>query len=412
MSHRFLDLVVYFSKRAPFLLGRKGVDMACGLIVFAVLARKLSVPDFAVYSLALSVVGIARASSLPGIGNALSQCFARGHTGDFGRATILSLATSLLGSLGLGIGAWLHLKAGDDAMAQALMATAIGFPLHAGLQYWRNTFVGSDLFGHLMVLDSLSSVIRTGAVIACVFLYPDQLFPLVLAAMLGPAVVNVGATIWQWIRLPRGGEREPGALKYGALVSLYELPALVVEQVDRLVLFYFVSPEALAIYMAALRIPVLMRSVTAEAIAALSPLFATQSNYTGSLHQFSVRLSLAILAGSLFAALAIVPWLLPLLAGPKYEGAVIYAQILTAGVAAGTLGQIYFRFVKSQLNSRLYLHITLAQAAVDIHTVLILTYFFGMEGAVAAFILKGVVNSMLTGVLVRRRYSVTEPEGS
>ena len=47
MVYSFRELSAYMGKRAPYLLARKGIQIALGLAVFAVLTRVLSKEEFA-----------------------------------------------------------------------------------------------------------------------------------------------------------------------------------------------------------------------------------------------------------------------------------------------------------------------------------------------------------------------------
>tara|TARA_R110002012_G_scaffold220384_2_gene391879 strand:- start:2175 stop:3335 length:1161 start_codon:yes stop_codon:yes gene_type:complete len=378
------------------------------MATFAVLARALSPENFAIYTLILGLISFVRLTSLPGIGNALAQSFARGHRGDFGRAVILSAKTSLLGMLVLAIAAWWHMYTGDSNMASALLAASIGFPLYSGFLYWRNTLVGDEQYWRLLFFDSASFTLRSIAVSVCAFTFPQYIFIVIILALLAPGLVNLFATFWQARQIPASASREPDALRYGIKVSMYEIPSLAVQQLDRIALFYFISPEALAIYSVAVRIPQLLQAMIGEAIAVLGPVFARRENYDRSLHRFTFLITVTLLIACLLFSLIAIPYILPILTGQKYGESILYAQILTTGIATGTIGQIYFRYVKSKLDSKAFLQITLSQAAIDGPTILLLTFYFGIKGAVAAFILKGVTISLITSFVIYRKYHQKE----
>lgn len=400
-------LAVYLGRRVPYLAIRKGVEVGSGLVVFSVLARLLSREDFAIYTLVLTLVSVVRVTSLPGLGNALTQSFARGRCGGFRKATWLSLVGSTVGGFLLLGAAWWHAGIGDESMTTALLAAGIGFPLYSGLLYWRNTAVGREQYGRLLLFDSASFLLRTAAIAACAFAFRGDLFPVILAALLAPAAVNLAATILQARDVSPNAEIEPGATRYGLQASLYELPALLAQRLDQIALFYLITPEALALYAVALRFPILIQAVMGEIIAVLGPVFARETGYTPLLRRFSLLVGLAFFGFCAVLALTVIPYLLPLVAGPKYEGAIIYAQILMVGAAAGTVGQIHFRFVKSQLRSGPLLEIVLARSAISVLIILTLTYLFGLEGVVAAFIINGLVSSTVTTLLARKRFSTS-----
>lgn len=374
------------------------------MALFAILARNLSPENFAIYTLILGLISFVRLTSLPGIGNALAQSFARGHRGDFSRAVLLSAKTSLLGMFALAAAAWWHMYTGEKTMAAGLLAASIGFPLYSGLLYWRNTLVGDEQYWWLLLFDGTSFTLRAITVSASAFIFPQHIFLIILVALLAPGLVNIFATLWQARRIPKIASREPQALRYGLKVSMYEIPSLAVQQLDRIALFYFISPEALAVYSVAIRIPQLLQAMIAEAIAVLGPIFARRENYDQSLHKFTFLITTTLLIACLIFSLIGIPYILPLLSGPQYADSILYAQILTTGIATGTIGQIYFRYVKSKLDSRAFLQITLSQAAIDGPTILLLTFYFGIHGAVAAFILKGITISLITGFVVYRKY--------
>ncbi|OKH87452.1 lipopolysaccharide biosynthesis protein [Thalassospira sp. TSL5-1] len=404
MALKLNSLAYHFGKQAPVLVGRKIAELVCGMATFAILARELSPENFAIYTLILGLISFVRLTSLPGIGNALAQSFARGHKGDFRRAVLLSAKTSLLGMLALAAAAWWHMHTGDNTMAAGLLAASIGFPLYSGFLYWRNTLVGDEKYWRLLFFDGASFTLRTITVSACAFTFPQYIFPTILIALLAPGLVNIFATLWQTRQIPKSSTREPNALRYGVKVSMYEIPSLAVQQLDRIALFYFISPEALAVYSVAVRIPQLLQAMIGEAIAVLGPVFARRENYDQSLHRFTFIITATLLFGCFLFSLIAIPYILPLLSGPKYNDSIFYAQILTTGIATGTIGQIYFRYVKSKLDSKAFLQITLSQAAIDGPTILLLTFYFGIKGAVAAFILKGATISLITGFIVYRKY--------
>jgi len=392
------------SKRAPILIVRKGIEVLFGLVTFAILTRTLTKEQFAIYSLVFGFVSILRLTALPGLGTAVSQAFARGLPGGFRRAVKLSLLGSFIGAIIMLGGAWRHFYVEEVTTGQALLVAGVCFPLVVGLKFWRNAAMGSERYGRLLWFDSLSSALKCGAVILCAYLFPGLLFPVVIAAFIAPALINVVATIEQLFNVASDAEREPSSVEYGIRTTIYQLPTVLAQQLDKLLLFYFVSPEALAVYTVALRIPELARTVVGETNATLGPVFAREHIYTRSLHHFSLKLWLLYGVVSTAGALFVVPYLLPMLAGKSYTGAVSYGQIMTVGVALGYLGDIQFRYIKSHLHSQIFFTITMTKAVFDCVLILGLAYYFGLAGVVAAYVLKNLGYTAITNAVIRFRY--------
>ncbi len=411
IEHTFFSLIRYMSIGAPLLITRKILQILLGTLTFAVLARVLTKEQFAIYTLAFTFITLFRLAALPGIGKAISQGFARGNTGGFRHALLLSLLCSFGGSLIIGsIGIWnYHNNSIETAIV--LLVTATLFPLQTGLLYWQDVLSGQERYGRLLAFEAVSFSLKTSGIITCALLFPDKLYLVVLAALFAPALVNAIATLFILREVPAIAKGEENAISYGVRITLYQIPTVLSTQLDKLVLFYYISPEALAVYSVAMRIPELSYGLIFEANATLGPLFARQKYYTKALKTFTSKLWLIYFGISVFGALFIVPLLIPLLAGKEYEEATVLAQIMTVGASFGFYGNIQFRFVKSQLDSKRYLYITVLSGSIDVILILSLIIMFGLPGAVAAFVLKRlcysiVVNSALSGKHISGKLSM------
>ena len=392
------------SKGAPFLVARKGIEVSFGLVTFAVLAHTLTKTQFAIYSLIFAFLAIARLTSFPGLGSAMAQAVARGRLGGFRRAQSISFLGAMIGSaILLGV-AWWHFDGVTSEVGEAFIIAALCFPLFAGITFWKPALIGAERYGRLLWFDGFGPALKCGAIVACAFLFPGLLYPIVIAALLAPAAVNIIAT-WDILRiLPKDAAREEGGIKYGLRISLYQLPAVIAAQLDKIVLFYFIAPEALAVYAVALRIPELARAVVGAINTTLAPVFARAESYTPEISRFSWKLWLLYMGISVLGAIFVIPWLLPLLSGPAYSDAVFFAQIMTIGVAFSYLSNIQFRFIRSRLDSAMYLKATLASALIDSVLILGLAFLFGLSGVIAAYILKGLIRSLFIERMMVKKY--------
>ncbi|GGK47002.1 lipopolysaccharide biosynthesis protein [Salinarimonas ramus] len=403
-------VVAFAAMRAPLLLGRKAIEIASGIAVFVVLARVLDPAEFAAQALVLAIADAARVFGLPGLGNAQAQGIARGAGGGYRRAIAISAAGAILGAALLAAAAALLGDADRALVSTALMAIAAAFLPWAGLTFWRNAAVGLDRYDVLFVADASGAVVRAGAVVACALAFEEPFLPVVLATVIVPGACNVLGILWSLRAVPRTGLEEAGATRYGVEVSVYELPALLAQNLDRLLLYWFVSPEALAVYVVALRVPSLLQAAVGEAIASLDPLLARTRRFGRDLKRVSLAASVMLAGACAFTALVVVPWLLPVLAGERYMDAIPYAQIMTAGVAVGMLGRLQFRFVRAQLDAATFLHLVLARAGISIATMLALVASLGVLGAALAFVLRDLFASLATAAIVGARYGKASRE--
>lgn len=401
-SFGFREVLGYMGRRAPLLLLRKVIEIAFGLSTLAVLARTLSQQEYAIYSLLFSYVAIARLTALPGLGQAVTQSFARGARGIYRPAVRLSLLGAGVGAALIAVGGGWSLLGGDVELGQMLLITALFFPLMGGLMLWREAALGAEDYWWFLAFEGGSNAVKGIAIIASAYLFPGMLLPVVVAALAAPAVTNVVATLVRIGGTPGLSHIEAGAIRYGLQVSAFQLPSVISQNLDKIFVFYLISPEALAIYVVAQRIPELARALVGDTNATLGPLFARANGYTAGMQAFSLRLWIVYLAVSAVGALVVVPWALPILAGDGYSDAVVLCQIMTVGIALEYLGNIQFRFVKSQMDSKSFLNITLMTSIVGIVLLVVFGLLWGVWGVVVSYVLKGASYSLITNCVVQK----------
>lgn len=401
-SFGFREVTAYMGRRAPLLLLRKLIEVVFGLATLAVLARTLTQEQYAIYSLLLSYMAVARLAALPGLGQAVTQSFARGARGIYRPAVWLSLLGSMVGAVLLAIVGWWSWSRGDSSLGEMLLIAALFFPFTMGLLLWREAALGAEDYWWFLVFDGGANAVKGVAIIAVALLFPGSLFLVVVSALAAPAISNVIATVVRIGGTPGSSRIEAGAIRYGLDVSVYQLPTVIAQNIDKMFLFYIISPEALAVYVVAQRIPELARALVGDVNATLGPLFARVQGYASGIHAFSMRLWFLYIAISIFGAVVVVPFALPIIAGKGYSDAVFICQVMTAFIALEYLGNIQFRFVKSQMDSKSFLHITLLTSIVGIVVVVALGSIWGLEGVVAAYVIKGASYSLITNYVVRK----------
>jgi len=389
---------------APILIIRKILQIIFGLITFAVVARTLSKEHFAIYSLVFSFIAILRLITFPGLGSATAQSFARGFGGSFKYAVKFSFLGSFLGAIVFLVISFWHFYIGKVETAQAFIITAFCFPFATGLIFWRNAAVGEERYIRLLLFDVLSTGLKCGSIIICAYLFPANLPLIVTAALVAPALINIFATWDQLKRIPSDAKIERGSLRYGFHITFYQLPTTLVQHLDKIILFYFISPTALAIYTVALRIPELIRTMVGEINATLGPIFARENTYTSALHQFSLKLFFLYLFLSVLVAFFAVPYVLRILVGSSYMSSIRFAQFMTIGVALGFLGDIRFRYIRSHLHSKNFLRVALSRALFDSLLIVMLVYCFGLKGAVVAYIIRNIAFSLITTAVMKFNY--------
>ena len=395
-------LQLYRGAASLFLL--RLIQLGAGLVATYFLARSMSLESFGEYNMILNAIGVLTIFSLSGLNNSIMQAVARGYAGTY-RATVpIAFGSSFLASAVLIVlGGWYY-REGHLQLAQGLLIAAFLFPLTHGLVQWKGVIIGNAKFGRLLFHDGLSSIMTYGLIVAVVLLYPGQYVLPIVIALIIPGIYNVLLTILSYHRIPRDAPVETANVRYGIQTSVFSSLGAIGSNLDRLLLFFFLSPTALALFVAAGRLPDLLSGAMQDVSAVLAPRLAKYESYTERLDRVFVLLSLIYGTAIVVLAFTAMPGLVVFLFGDAYADAVPYAQALTCSVAIGYLANLRFRYIRSQIDARSFRDITLISSAVRLAAFVILVPPFGLVGAVIAsfiyrFALMGVVR-----VAIRRHY--------
>jgi O-antigen/teichoic acid export membrane protein len=369
------------------------------------LARSMGKNEFGEYNMVLNAVGILTIFTLSGFNNSLMQAVARGYEGTFRAGVPLAFACSFIGSAILvGMSAY-YFVVGQTQMGWSLLVAALLFPFAHGLVQWKSLVTGRARFDQLLVHDGASSILTYGLIILSVHWYPGDYVVAITLTMFVPALYNVGLTLLNLRTIPREAPVEHQNLRYGLKTTLYSGFGAIGSNVDRVLLFFLLSPAALAIFVAASRIPDLLSGTIQDISAVLAPRLSKHAAYTKRLDRIFSVLSLAYGAAIVVFAFSALPKAVTLLFGDNYAEAIPYAQALACAVAMGNLANLRFRYIRSKIDARGFRDITLVSSIVRLLAFLVLVPPFGLLGAVVATFVYRLALMAVTQVVIKRHYA-------
>ncbi|MFZ2855861.1 MAG: oligosaccharide flippase family protein [Rhodocyclaceae bacterium] len=381
------------------------LQLAMGLAATYFLARSMSKEAFGEYNAALNAIGIVGVTALTGLNNSLMQAVARGHLGTFRAVVPIAFGGSCLGGGLLAIGGW-YLADASVTLASGYLFAALLFPFAHGLTQWKSMVVGQERFTSLLYYDGGSSVLTYGLVILSVLYWPGEyIFPIIMT-LLVPALYNIVLTAIEYRKVPRDACVEAQNVRYGIRTTLYSGLGAIGANVDRILLFWFMSPVALALFVAAGRIPDLLSAAMQDVAAVIAPRLAKHENYTKRVDWIFSLISMCYGVATIALAFLGIPVLLPLLFGSNYVDAVPYAQALTCSIAIGTLANFRFRYIRSRIDERGFRDITLVSSAVRVVAFLVLVPPFGIVGAVVAMFIYRLSLVLIVRTVIKRHYAV------
>jgi O-antigen/teichoic acid export membrane protein len=390
---------------AAALLLLRFIQLSSALAGTYFVARSMGKNEFGEYNMVLNSVGILTIFTLSGLNNSLMQAVARGYEGTFRACVPLAFACSFIGSaILLGMSAY-YFVLEQNQLGWSLSAAALLFPFAHGLVQWKSVIIGRARFEQLLVHDGASSILTYGLIIVSVRLYPGQyVFPIVLTVLV-PAFYNVGLTLLNLRAIRPEAPVEQQNVRYGMKITLYSGLGAIGSNLDRVLLFFLLSPAALATFVAASRIPDLLGGIIQDVSAVLAPRLSKHPAYTKRMDRIFSVLSLAYGAAIVVFAFSALPTAVKLLFGDNYAEAIPYAQALACAVAVGNLANLRFRYVRSRIDARGFRDITLFSSLVRLVAFLALVPPFGLVGAVVAAFIYRLALMGAARVVIKRHYA-------
>ena len=381
------------------------------IVVTYFLVRVLTENQFAEYTLIISYLSLFAAFSLPEIGNAVMQSTARGAPGLYFKAQRIMLGGTVLAGLIIAAVAWGHKMSGEygTTLYMGLLCAALLFPFYRGLTIWKNYRSGLNKFKELSILSSTAHIATNLAILFLLIGYDvsDYLL-LIIAYMLIPAGINIAMSLVDFastqIRTDKT-EPEDGMIEYGLKTSAYSALHTLAFRLDHFVLFYLISPEALALFAVANRIPEMLREVTQTLAAVLAPRFAKHSFMTREISKAITLYSLAIGSLIILVTFTIYPFFMTCLFGDLYSDSIFYSQIIMCSLVIGNVATLNFRYIRSQKDTRNYRNVILAISAIRILAIVILVPLFDIWGAVASIFVYRVSMTLMTHGIISKEYA-------
>jgi O-antigen/teichoic acid export membrane protein len=379
-------------------------QLITGLISIYFIARSLSKTSYGEYNMILNMIGLLGLTALTGLNNSLVQSVARGYLGTYKFVVPIAFGGSVFGGAGLmALGIW-QLLISETQIALGFMIAAILFPFAHGLTQWKSVIIGEERFRTLFLYESITSFINCTLVVICALIFPEQYIYLIFIVLIVPSVCNVVFTTLQYRNVHSKALVEPQSMKYGIRTTIYSGLGAIGSNIDRILIFLFLSPTALAIYVVATKIPDILSGVLQDFSAVLAPRLAKYSKYTVGIDNIFRLIAFIYMGVLLGVAFFVVPWMLPLLVGPKYEEAVPYAQALTCAVALGNHAQLRFRYIRSQIDEHSFRNIVLISSIVRLTAFLVLVPLFDIVGAVVSMFIYRITMSITVREMINRHY--------
>ena len=390
----------YIVFQGSWLLSGQVVGNAMSFLLVLVYGNLLSKQTYGDYRYVLSLAGIFMLTSLADMNSAVIRGVAQGFEGVYKRVIRTEITWGLLGSAGALVTAAYYYWRGNMLFGWAFVVAAIAVPFFDTSNTYLYIFAGKQRFDLQARYNILSRVVSAICVILTIVLTKNLLA--ILAGYYLPYIV-IGFVFGprEFKELALNDRTDEGVIRYGKHLSLLAAFSYAVNYLDSIIVFHLLGPIQLAIFSIA-QAPVSrvqgVFSVIPEI--ALPKLAQTEPGIMKRELPRKILKAMLITVPIALAYIVAVPfffrWFLP-----QYIDSIPFAQVL--GIPLAWYPGVLMNRALSAAGAtkKLYIYNT-AVSAVQLITIFVGVYLFGIAGAVVGRVAISLLGTLLLIPLVRR----------
>lgn len=391
---------VYIAEQSAYLtIGSiVGIFIAFGLS-FA-FAHLLSKETYGQYKYIISIVELLSISSLLGINTAVVRGVARGFEGTLKQGFKTKSKWGLIGSIAsiaVAIYFWIQ---GQTVFAVSFLIVTVFVSLFKSGEIYQFYLSGKKLFNKRTFYNTLTQFLASAAIVLTL-LFTRNLIILILVYFFSYTALRLFFFYWVIKKFKPNSTEDEETIRYGKHLSLMGVIGLISQQLDKILLFYFVGPVNLAIY--------------SFAVLPVEHLRTPFVNLTQiALPKFSVRpeeeIRKTLPKKLLKAVLLIVPIIIiyVVLAPyfykmffPQYVDSVRYSQLFSLVLLGFPATMMSFAIRAKMMTKELY-KLNVINPLIQIILLVILTPLYGLLGAILARLLCEVCQFITVGFYFRK----------
>jgi len=378
--------MTYLVKGSFWLLAGQAVNFVLALVLLWVFANLVSKEVYGEYRFLLTVVSLLALTSLNGTGVALTNSVALGMRATFFPLLRARIRYGLVGSAAALVGAGYYLWQGNTGLAQAFTLIALFVPFIESYTLYAAYLNGVKDFRLMAILHTLQRITTVSALVAAVIL-TQSVFWILCTYLIGMTLSFKAAQAWTLRTHPTNEDSDPGALTYAKHLSLMSIMRSGAQYLDKLALWYFAGPVAVAQYVVAIAMPNEIIAAFSQISRLALPKMSTRNKT--ELQQSMLRKIFIYFLAMLPVAITYV-LSAPLIFRtflPQYLDSVLFSQLATILIVAAPLGLLTQYFFATKHTTALYIINTL-EPIVLIGLYVILIPLYGIMGVIFASFLR------------------------
>jgi len=365
------------------------ISSLLGFGLTLVFANFLDKENYGVYKYIFSVYGLLGAVSFSSLDVLIVRAVSRGYDGILKKAFTYSLKWNvpyLFASLGVAIYYYLNI---NYPLAVAFCFIAILAPITTSYNVYSSFLNGKKDFRLISISNSVTSIVSA---ITTFFIIIYTQNPIIVVMGYFITHVITAAFYYSWtIKKYRPNDRfEEGSLSLGKHYSLMNVFTIVSQNIDKIIIFHFLGGASLAIYSFALAPVGQIQGLLKLFGPVYSPKILAQSkednkkNLPNKFWQIALIMIIPVVG-----YIIVAPYFYKIFF-PQYIEAIIFSQFYALILLTYGKKFIGIPTVVHLPKKKLYT-LSIINASIVVLPKLILLYFFGLAGAIAAEIISNIL---------------------
>lgn len=370
---------------------------------FIFIVNNLSPEIVGNYQFVISILMLCSIFSLSGMNISLLTTISRKKIGFFLEATKLSFLYSWLGSLILICFAIYFYFSNNQTMAICFVLSSLINPFFKGLLSWKTSKVSRGNFLQLAKIELINSLSLNLLLILTVMNYKNDHIFLILLFILIPSIQNIIMFFVEKnkhiIKTKKSFNSEK---KYAYEYSVQEIFPLASKEIDKITIFFLLSPVNLAFYQVMIKLPEFIKNFLQEIIYFIMPRFAKLKNYSKKLASANNLLQLISGIIIIIFAFTLYPYIFKIFFNEQYHEFILMSQILLCSLGLTTDVLIKGSFISTQLKISSYKRYTISNSLIKIILSPVLIYYFNIWGALYAILIQRFFTKFYLNYLIKK----------
>lgn len=364
------------------------IELFSMLLVTVTFTSLASKEIFGSYQYLLAIIGMVSIISLPGLNTSSLRSIALGYEGTYTKGTLYTFLASLLGTpVILAISFYMHQFSDTPHLTFPLLIAAFIFPLYYSFNTWIVYLQAKNQFKRYFLINALINILQCLLIICILLVFKDNVAIPFLATLVFTSVINF--VLYNLLRAEISNKDENnGWVKQGLSLTLLTFVSNTYNNLDKILIGYFLSPQDLAIYAIAIMFPNKLKILFKSFMRALFPRMVTKSNVTlrNAFMMYLPGLTLTLVLLTTFMYIVIPP-LQIFLFGDKYIDSIFYTKLYLVTIPMMFLMTLFSHIFVAMQKEVLLSKIQLISLSINVLLYILLIPRYGLVGAIISSII-------------------------